>query len=265
MILIQAPSFAEVKYQLGGKLTKAPIVGMGEWQGRVGAAEGKTIEVQDVVFAIPIPATRELLAEDVKPNLPWAEDHFGERVSGEPLNPPPSSDWWPHNVAGNKTHKTDAKFSHTYPERLWPKALVGDDTVGIRYAYGDLSDTVELLKARPDTRQAYIPIWYPEDATASLAGERVPCTLGYHVMQRGGRLNIHYYMRSCDFVRHFSDDVYMAARLCQWLCMKMQPDHDWLPGDLIMTISSLHSFYSDQQVIRDEVALEFSARMNKAF
>jgi thymidylate synthase len=76
---------------------------------------------------------------------------------------------------------------------------------------------IDLLRDRPTTRQAFIPIWFPED-TGAHHGERVPCTLGYHLMARDGRLKIVYYMRSCDFLRHFRDDVYMAGRLCQWVC-----------------------------------------------
>ena len=260
MISLDMKSFSAVKFELARMLKSAHQVDIGEWQGRVGAAEGDTIELQDVVFSFPIPDAVNPLMDDVGPNLPWAEDHFQERVSGEPLNPPPSSDWWPHNVAGNAGHKTDEKFSHTYPERLWPKTLGAS---GVRYALGDLSDAVELLKARPDTRQAYVPIWYPEDVTASLAGERVPCTLGYHLMQRRGKLTIHYYMRSCDFVRHFADDVYMAARLCQWMCT--QVERDWKPGDLIMTISSLHAFHSDRKAIDAQFGDEMTAKLNKAF
>lgn len=252
MNYISSTDFTMIRSAIRERLVAAHVVDVGEWQARVGAAEGVTIEVEDVSFEFWIPSTIEALQDAVEPNLPWAEDHFLERVSGEPLNPPPSNEWWPHNVAGNAGHKTNEKFSHTYPERMWPKRANGEDLMcGIRYPYGDLSDLVSLFDKRPDTRQGYLPIWFPEDGYASSGlNERVPCTLGYHMMQRRGELSLRYYLRSCDFVRHFQDDVYMACRLAQWVCE--QVSHDWYPGRFVMHISSLHAFAQDRAALVEE-------------
>lgn len=270
MIPLSSTDFPTICLRLSELLMVAPVVEVGEWQGRVGAAEGSTIELQDVSFELPIPTTQEALAEAVQPNLPWAEDHFQERVSGEPLNPPPSSDWWPFNVAGNMGHKTEQVFSHTYPERLWPKYANNPEInmtprQGVRYEYGDLSDLVRLFQTRPDTRQGYLPIWFPED-TGAAHGERVPCTLGYHMMQRGGKLGIRYYLRSCDYMRHFRDDVYMAARLCQWICDKVWfgREPQWSPGKLVMHISSFHAFASDRPAIHQHYNDELTQRLNRS-
>lgn len=185
--------------------------------------------------------------------MPWAEDQFLERVSGQPLNPPPSEAWWPYAQAGNAAHKTDEKFSHTYPERFWPKrAGAGPDmrftdwqegecdAYGIRYPYGDLNDVVAQLEKDRTTRQAYLPVFFPED-TGAVEGQRVPCTLGYHFLWRR-QLNVTYFIRSCDFVRHFTDDAYMAARLGQWVAEKVGAD----TGALTMHIVSLHIFEADR-------------------
>jgi hypothetical protein len=62
-----------------------------------------------------------------------------------------------------------------------------------------------------------------------------------------------YYIRSCDAVRHFRNDVYMTCRLVQWLidmCQWKQFDVDednqyWediVPGILTMHITSFHCF-----------------------
>lgn len=260
MNYIPSKDFAVIRSMIREKLIDAPVVEVGEWQAKVGAAEGQTIEIEDVSFQFPIPGDGGSLAEVVQPNLPWAEDHFQERVSGKPLNPPPSSDWWPFNVRGNASHKTDEQFSHTYPERMWPKRANGRYHVGVRYAYGDLRDLVGLFQMRPDTRQGYLPIWFPEDGWAAYGlNERVPCTLGYHMMQRGGRLGLRYYLRSCDFVHHFVDDVYMAARLCQWVCAEV--GRDWTPGDLTLHISSLHAFARDREHLRIEHNEELSSKI----
>jgi thymidylate synthase len=210
-----------------------------------------TRELENVVFQYKVPRTQDELMRETKPNMPWAEEHFKERVSGQPLNPPPSHTMWPYGQKNNEEHLTDGKFSHTYPERMWPKN-VGLQVVegnklthwGLRFGYGDLQDLVDLLVEHPATRQAYLPIWFPEDLTAANEGQRVPCTLGYHFLLRDSKLNMTYFIRSCDLIRFFRDDVYMACRLCQWVLAAC----GWgerKPGVLTMHIVSLHCFEGD--------------------
>lgn len=241
----------------------APYVQAQRWQSQdiSNRPEMTPKELTHVSFDMRIPEHEHELVELVKPNLPWAEDHFQERVSGEPLNPAPSEAWWPFAVKGNEEHKMLPEvYSHTYPERMWPKFAATGETRpngrqvfvphnGIRFEYGDLEDVVNLLTKDPTTRQAYLPIWFPED-TGAAHGERVPCTLGYHFQMRQGRLDIIYYMRSCDFVRHFQDDVYMAARLCQWVAERLD---GVFPGSLVMHIASLHIFQGDLPRLREEL------------
>jgi hypothetical protein len=228
-----------------------------------------TYELIGRSFTWAVPPTMKELQDMVPANQPWADEHFAERVGGEPLNPPPSHVRWPW-ARYNATHQDDhRRFSHTYPERFWPKfANVGAVRPngrqvylphnGIRYEYGDLSDVVDLLVRSPLTRQAYLPVWFPED-TGAHHGQRVPCSLGYHFMIRYGELHCWYSIRSCDFVRHFTDDVYMAARLVQWVCDQVNdrwntegvPENhpmttNLTPGNLTMHISSLHAFIGDQ-------------------
>lgn len=200
----------------------------------------------------------------VDPNLPWAEDHFQERVSGLPFNPPPSEQWWPFAQNGNSTHKReDQKFSHTYPERFWPqyagdgsqvgleKAQLHEEPIyGIRFEYGDLNDVVDILNKDSLSRQAYLPVWFPEDLTAARLGERVPCTLGYHFISQGEteHLDCVYTMRSCDLVRFFRDDVYMAGRLLQWVAEKTH----MVPGRLVLHINNLHCFETDEYWLKQQ-------------
>jgi thymidylate synthase len=114
-----------------------------------------------------------------------------------------------------------------------------------------LDDLVTILADEPTTRQAFLPVWFPEDLIAIRDGKRVPCTLGYHFIMRGGQLHIVYYLRSCDFVRHMRDDSYMAIRLLLWVlsqCRLAAPDKEWdkiTPGTLTQHMTSLHCFASD--------------------
>lgn len=187
-------------------------------------------------------------AEVVQPNLPWAEDHFQERVGGQPLNPAPSEAWWPYARENNAEHKKGQIFSHTYPERFWPKQAghlgqkLDFGRMGIRFPYGDLDDLVEVLKKNINSRQAYLPIWFPEDLAAAVEGERVPCSMGYHFITNQTKLDCVYTMRSCDIVRFYRDDVYMAGRLLQLVSSQVS----LRPGKLVVHIDNLHCFPGDR-------------------
>lgn len=203
-----------------------------------------------------VPMSREEWQQVVKPNLPWAEDHFQERVGGKPLNPAPSEAWWPFARKNNAEHKDELQmFSHTYPERFWPKfAAAGEPDIpgidfpllgrqGIRFLYGDLSNLLTILRDNSNSRQAYLPIWFPEDLSAADLGERVPCSLGYHFMSEADRrLNCVYTLRSCDLVRFYRDDMYMAGRLLQLVAQQTQ----MVPNRLVVHINNLHCFPGDR-------------------
>ena len=195
---------------------------------------------------------------DIGPNLPWADDHFDERVGGQPLNPGIQWREWPYALSADKFRTEGDKFSHTYMERYWPKLAdyrgMLDGHRGIRYRLGDLSDVVQHLTDNPETRQAYLPVWFPED-TGVVHGERVPCTLGYHFLYRMGFLHCTYYIRSCDFVRHFRDDLYLSLRLQCWMldCLRVQPGwEDVKPGVFVFHCVSMHCFENDYQVICED-------------
>lgn len=198
------------------------------------------------------------LRADVKPHLPWADIHFLERVGGEPLNPGESYKEWPfykHKKEDDKFRGAkDEKFSHTYMERFWPKTANAYHSEGkelpisrgIRYKLGDLDDLIALLNEQPYTRQAYLPIWFPEDLAASLLHHRVPCTLGYDFIIREGYLHMNYYMRSCDALRHFRDDVYLAIQLAKFIQARVDSVKGLKLGLLTMSIKSFHCFWNER-------------------
>jgi thymidylate synthase len=230
-------------------IQKAPLVKSGYWQGvnTLKHPEMATYEVLNFTFSVKDTDLKiSELVNQIKPDLPWADDHFAERVSRKPLNPPPSEEWWPYAPKGNKQFKKNGIFSHTYPERYWPKGYNG-----IRFPYGDLDDLINLLLNDPYTRQAYLPVWFPEDLGASI-DERKPCTLGYHFIMRDNKLHIIYYIRSCDFYRHFRNDIYMTVRLQHWVLDELQNHNsEWkivVPGSFTMHITSLHMFINDWRV-----------------
>lgn len=267
------------------------IVNTGTWQGIDVSKklEMMTYELEDYVFTFPI-GTEDLAYHraQVGPNLPWADDHFEkDRVSGEPLNPGKTWAQWPYALKADSFRDEHGQFNHTYAERYWPKLAgktdqgelggtcydpeyMGSTTnpsdgkyfairnsrescrTGIRYAYGDLNDVVDLIVKNPMTRNAYMPVWFPED-TGVVHGGRTPCSIGYLFRMRNDRLSIFYDIRSCDFKRHFQDDVYLTVRLLLWVLDQCRVrDERWktvIPGDFTMHIGSFHIFKADWQGI----------------
>jgi len=179
---------------------------------------------------------------ECNPWLPWADEHFEERVCGMPLNPPPSHTKWLTKT--DEFFSDKVKFSHSYPERFWSKGL----HTGIRFDIADLGTLVELLKNQPDTRQAYLPMFFPEDLSAAVQGERIPCSLGWHFIVRNGKLHCTYTMRSCDAVRHFHNDIYFANRLS--LYIKEATGLDVEMGNLLFISTSLHCFENDRYALK---------------
>lgn len=258
-----------------GAMKGAGVVRPMRWQGLDVSKrpEAQMHEMQYVCFQVPMVSEElEHYRLQIEPNLPWADEHFEqERVSGQPINPGETWKKWPygHSAAAHLDWKSDLgdQFNHSYAERYWPrhagntpggvleiKKGVPQHPVymGIRHPYGDLAGVVRHLAKEPTTRQAYLPVWFPEDTGDSHAG-RKPCTIGYHFMMRDRRLNVTYQIRSCDFVRHFRDDVYLTVRLLLWVldeCRKI--DRQWgmiSPGLFRMDIGSLHCFVNDHRVM----------------
>lgn len=262
--------FQDLQGDIMARMRNAPLVHPPRWQS-VDVSDKPhlaTYELLNYSFGLDMP-TEDLnfYRKAILPNLPWADDHFTkERVGGDPLNP--GQEWknWPYTKSAD-THRRGEIFDHSYAERYWPKhagmtegGILESDhqpitNQGIRFAYGDLDDLVTILAHEPLTRQAYLPVWFPEDLQACVEHKRVPCSLGYHFIVRENKLHIIYYLRSCDFMRHFRDDIYMTLRLSLWVldqCRLAAPEMSWSevkPGSITMHITSFHIFKADHGVI----------------
>lgn len=277
--LTQGIQYARACLKQYGQVTKT-----NKWQGI--EAPKAFFEVDNVYFRAKMPTTPIALEEQVKPDMPWAEDHFLERVLGLPLNPGDQYKNWPgykNTEFNDRNFKPQGAFTHSYMERYFPKHAnqLSDFAMkaewakglgfkkpygnainkGIRYEYGDLTDLMTLLYSNPDTRQAYLPVWFPED-TGVKHGGRVPCTIGYHFMRKGEDLNIHYMIRACDYIRHFRNDIYLTTRLGQYMLSNFQELEDaeegrrsggiWYRtqlGILTMDIVHFHVFESERNLI----------------
>ena len=268
--LTQGINYAKQCLRNYGQVIKAD----NKWQGV--KINRSMFEVDNVYFRCCMPQSPIALEEQVKPDMPWAEDHFQERVGGKPLNPGEQYKNWIGYKAENKDwndlhFRPEGVFTHTYMERYWPryagekyKPFLANPQghfpphCGVRYEYGDLLDVINLLYKEPFTRQAYLPIWFPED-TGVLHGGRVPCSIGYHFMRKGDDLNIHYMIRACDYIRHFRNDIYLTVRLAQWVLDRVKRlselDSNANPwtgcqlGIFTMDIVHFHVFESERNLI----------------
>lgn len=214
------------------------------WQGKDNPPS--FLEILHVSKIMEMGQDQESAKNLCNPWLPWADDHFLERVSGNPLNPPPSHKHWLKDTENFFTD-SENKFSHSYPERFWSKNLHS----GIRYDIGDYNTLIEVIKNDKSTRQAFLPIYFPEDLEASLIGERVPCTLGYQVIIRDNILDIFYPMRSCDVLRHMHNDFYFANRLA--IDIKEKAGLNCKIGNLHFVATSLHCFVNDKYTLKKSI------------
>lgn len=272
-------SFEALVRSLRQEFLLAPIVQAKKWQST--QAPQPIIEILNRSFSLTLGEDDlDYYREAIKPNLPWADRHFEEeRISGEPINPGETWKIWPwsHSAARHLKGEQAPQYDHSYAERYWPiyagttpdgylpsdpehlVTLLRPGPSGIRFGIGDLNDLVQVLLDDPLTRQAYLPIWFPEDIHAARFGHRVPCTLGYHFIRRDPWFHIVYPMRSCDFIRHFRDDVYLTLRLMLWVLKECKnQDPGWLgimPGSFRMHITSLHMFKTDHEAMKKEMGL----------
>lgn len=232
------------------------------WQS-MDVSKMKAAEMRELLFLsfqCSIPKTIGECAAQIKPNLPWADDHFDyERVSGSPINPGETWKTWPWSNSAD-TFRVDGKqFDHSYAERYWGQyTRMSNDTIktnlGARSRYGDLNDVIDRLIKDPQTRQAILSVWWPEDQYDY--NQRVPCSLTYQFIMRNGYFHMIYNIRSCDAYRHFRDDLYLTARLLLWTLAQLQSkDEKWLnvhPGFFIINVGSFHCFVNDLTQLRKQ-------------
>jgi thymidylate synthase len=184
----------------------------------------ETLELQNYGYTV-LGAVESI--GQLSPNQPWADAEFEERISHDYINP--GKAWelrpevWTEFLHGGPVF---GKFAYTYNERMRIK----------------LDRIIQELKHNPDSRQCYLPIFSPDDVQwIGGAQNRIPCSLGYLFQVRRGRLNMTYYMRSCDFITHFQNDVYLAVKLMDYVAQKI----DRMPGDFTHFMNSLHIYKKD--------------------
>lgn len=185
-----------------------------------------TLELQNYIFTVAEPDFKSI------PNVsqPWADAEWLERVhgiQGNPVNPGTAwelrPDVWKEFLDKNK------QFAYTYSIRL--------------SLYQQMDHIIKRINQDPDSRQLFISIWHASDIYKLGGISRVPCSLGYQIQIRKKKVNITYLQRSADLVTHFSNDVYLACRLQDFIAYST----DYEIGTYTHWIGSLHMFRKDGQ------------------
>lgn len=275
---LNCPNFTALRLVLSRLfIDQSHEVHTAKWQGVDISRDpsAKTHELLNVGFTVDLKGIEHLShwQADARPNLPWADDHFAERVCGAPINPGVTWKTWPWGGNAEKFLDARGMFNHNYMQRYWPRHAGQDLNLpsrtskewhemnmsapevnyGIDGEYGDLHSLVQLLIEQPDTRQAWLPIFFPEDTGNTNPG-RKPCSLGYQFILREDKLHVYYPLRSCDFAKHFADDIYLTIRLLLWVLNECRSaDAMWNavePGSFTMHCTSLHLFTNDMITLK---------------
>ena len=170
---------------------------------------------------------------------PWADEEFKQRIydpwdrddERKDVNVPdfinPGKAWELRKDIWTE-YMHEGLMAYTYNERIWMN--------------DQISKIIERLKEDHDSRQLWLSIWDPNWDTDRLGGiSRVPCSLGYNFQFRDGKLNMHYLMRSCDFKTHFTNDVYLAIKLLEYVAKEAGLE----VGNFTHTMFSLHVYKKD--------------------
>lgn len=165
----------------------------------------------------------------------WAQLEFVERVRvtmAEPINP---GDAWKLRPEVWRKFLVDGKFDYTYNERLnWNQNLARVEA--------------ELVR-NPDTRQAWLPIFFPSDVEFYGGKKRIPCSLGYYFMVRDGKLSLTYIQRSADAVTHLGNDIYLAFKMMEYMARRVGVE----PDILTHHIFSLHAYKKDWKALAEGI------------
>lgn len=155
----------------------------------------------------------------------WLEAEMSDRINltlkDKNPNPGPLTNmgFWKHFMR-------DGCFSYTYPERLHPQ----------------IERIIHELKANPSTRHAVLTVYDQHQDLMNLGGrDRVPCSMYYQFLLRGGHLHCSYTMRSCDFIKFFLADMVMAVGLQRYITSRINAT----VGHFTHFIGSLHAFEKD--------------------
>lgn len=180
----------------------------------------ETKELQNYIYTVTEP---DKSLGQLNPTQPWADEEFKERLDQEFSNP---GEAWKSRPEVWRQFLHNGRFAYTYGDRM------GDSVERL----------IKEIMLRPASRQLFLGIWDPNDDIFKIGGiERVPCSLGYLFQIRNDKLNMTYFMRSCDFATHMENDIYLAVKLMDHIADMT----GYELGNFTHYIGSLHIYKKD--------------------
>lgn len=114
-------------------------------------------------------------------------------------------------------------------------------------AYASLRRVARLLLEDPDTRQAVIPLWRPDELTRPTRD--VPCTTSLQFLRRDDELHLRVTMRSNDAWLGLPYDLMMFSLLQRTVAAGL----GLTPGTYTHSVGSMHVYEDDQRALREVV------------
>lgn len=209
-----------------------------------------TLELDNYGYTVTHPSRLDLL-----PTMPWCEVEWQDRLNAIMGNVSPLGTSW---LERSDRHMDWSRFIE-YNGRPLPMYTTLDkirelepeaagDPIRLAYSYGErlaLNDqvlkVVRELRRNGPSRQLFVSMWDPNHDPDRIGNRRVPCSLGWHFMKRDGKVNMTYIMRSCDFVTHWQNDVWLALKLLDLICHMTKNER----GRFSQVIFSFHVYEKD--------------------
>lgn len=95
------------------------------------------------------------------------------------------------------------------------------------------------LREDPASRRHYISTWDPHKGAVS--GQGLPNTVGYHIVERDGRIHFTHHMRSCEFGASLKSAIEHAIGIFEHICSETQKAR----GRYTQFINSLYVYKKD--------------------
>jgi thymidylate synthase len=151
----------------------------------------------------------------------FCEADFADRMNLTPVNPGTAIKYDISGVLRPYLNE-HGYLSYTYSERI----------------YYQISPIIYLLRSYPNTRQAFMSVWDPNEDIDALEIDRVPCSIGYHFLIRNDKLIMIYIMRSLEISRCLGNDLYTASKMLEYVAEQVGV----APGYIQFNIGSAHIF-----------------------
>lgn len=212
------------------------------------------------------PGGQEVNDEAITSLIKYIEAEFWDRTSGKASNPGMAYHYR-REVWDEFLHH--GRFAYTYSERIAPQfeSVITqlqnnpDTRQGIITVHSNIQPETVMGLPTPEEEPsitewnreqmqqyaiAHPEKWFNQVRVSAdcmnMGGTgRIPCSLHYQIMQREGKLDLIYCMRSCDLLTHFGIDVMLALRMQNWMAVKLQKQ----VGTFTYFTGSLHAYQKD--------------------